>query len=77
MFERAGKRNTNNKKFQFWQQHNQPVELSSTFLMEQKLNYLHQKPVDAGFVREPTDYVYSSAIDYAGGKGMVEVVFIE
>ena len=49
MFERAGKRNANNQDFQFWQQHNQPIELNSNFLIEQKLNYIHNNPVEAGF----------------------------
>lgn len=29
LFERAGRKNTNNKKNQFWQQHSHPVELST------------------------------------------------
>ena len=77
MFERAGKRNANNQDFQFWQQHNQPIELSSNFLIEQKLNYIHNNPVEAGFAWEPQDYPYSSAIDYAGGKGMVEIILLK
>jgi hypothetical protein len=48
MFERAGKRNPNNTKYQFWQQHNQPIELWSNGLMDQKLHYLHRNPVEAG-----------------------------
>jgi putative transposase len=77
LFERAGKRNTNNTGFQFWQQHNHPIELSSTFLMEQKLEYIHNNPMEAGFVREPHEYSYSSAIDYAGGKGMVAIRLLD
>jgi putative transposase len=77
MFEKAGRANPNNQQYQFWQQHNQPIELNSNFLLEQKLNYLHLNPVEAGFAREPQDYPYSSAIDYAGGKGMVNVILIE
>ncbi len=29
LFERAGRKNSNNKKYQFWQQHSHPVELST------------------------------------------------
>ncbi|MFD3001394.1 transposase [Pontibacter toksunensis] len=76
MFRRAGKRNSNNTTYQFWQQHNQPIELNSNFQMEQKLHYIHNNPVEAGFVREPQDYPYSSAIDYAGGKGMVNITLL-
>lgn len=73
LFERAGKRNSNNSNFQFWQQHNHPIELDSTFLIEQKLEYIHNNSVEAGFVMEPHAYSYSSAIDYAGGKGLVAI----
>jgi len=76
MFERAGKRNVNNKKYQFWQQHNQPIELNSPEIAQQKLDYLHQNPVEAGFSSEPEEYWYSSARDYAGKKGLLDVLFL-
>ena len=34
-FERAGQKNINNKNFQFWQQDNHPIELSSNEMMMQ------------------------------------------
>lgn len=77
MFERAGSRNPNNQKFQFWQQHNKPIELWNNEIMQQKLDYIHYNPAEAGFVAEPEHYTYSSAIDYAGGKGMIDIIFIE
>jgi len=72
-FERAGKRNSNNTQFQFWQQHNHPIELDSNFLMDQKLNYIHNNPIEAGFVSNAEDYLYSSANEYSGGKGLVKI----
>jgi len=33
-------------------------------------------PVEAGLVARPEDYLYSSAIDYSGGKGPVQVSLI-
>lgn len=77
MMERAGRKNGNNNDWQLWQQHNHPIELSSNEIMDQKLNYLHQNPVEAGFVSEPDHWKYSSAIDYAGGKGLLDILFIE
>jgi len=73
MFERAGRENSNNKKYQFWQQHNQPIELTDNKFLDQKLDYIHNNPVATGFVTEPEHYPYSSAVDYAGGKGLVEI----
>ena len=45
-----------------------------------KLNYLpvrqagiHNNPADAGIVDNAEDYVFSSAIDYTGHKGLINV----
>ena len=73
MFERAGNRNSNNAKNQFWQQHNKPIELDCYGIINQKVDYLHNNPVKDGFVFESYEYRYSSAIDYAGGKGYVSI----
>jgi len=74
MFERAGKKNINNSKFQFWQQHNQPIELTTeAFAIDSSIDYIHNNPVTAGFVDCPEHYRYSSAVDFAGGKGLVNV----
>jgi hypothetical protein len=44
----------------------------------QKLNYLHQNPVEAGFVEKAEDWLWSSAGDYAGKKGLLDgVILIE
>jgi REP element-mobilizing transposase RayT len=77
MFERSAQLNSNNTKRQFWQQHNKPIEITSYEMMQQKLNYIHMNPVVAGFVEEPHHWKYSSAIDYAGGKGLLTIMNIE
>ncbi|MEP4091042.1 transposase [Reichenbachiella sp.] len=77
MMERAGRKNGNNVNWQLWQQHNHPIELSNNQMMEQRLDYIHHNPVIAGFVNEPEHWRYSSAIDYAGGKGQIDVRFME
>jgi len=76
IFGREGKWNVNNKNYQFWQQHNHPIELSDATMARQRLDYLHNNPVEAGFVCEPEDYWYSSARDYAGKKGLLEIEFL-
>ena len=77
MMKRAGEKNGNNKDFQFWQQHNQPVELYSNEMLDQRLKYIHDNPVKAGFVEEPEHYLYSSARDYCGIKGLLPIALIE
>jgi putative transposase len=73
LMEHAGKYNSNTKGFQFWQQHNQPIELWSDEVFFQKMDYIHMNPVKSGFVNPPEDWVYSSAIDQAGRKGFIEL----
>jgi putative transposase len=74
MFERAGKKNGNNSKYQFWQQHNQPIELTvKAFDIDTHIDYIHNNPVEAGFVDRPENYPDSSAVDFAGGRGLVNI----
>lgn len=45
--------------------------------IQQKLNYLHQNPVVAGWVDTPEHFLYSSARDYTGfGKGLLDILFL-
>lgn len=71
MFERAGKKNSNVTNKQFWQQHNHPIEIWSLKVFEQKLNYIHQNPVKAGFVTDPIDWKYSSARNYGNDDATI------
>jgi putative transposase len=76
-FEREGKGNPNNEQYQFWQQGNHPIELWSNDVIDQKLDYLHNNPVTAGWVDEPEHYLYSSAKDYSGGKGIIDIILMD
>jgi REP element-mobilizing transposase RayT len=71
MFERAGKKNSNVTNKQFWQQNNHPIEIWSLKVFEQKLNYIHQNPVKAGFVTDPIDWKYSSARNYGNDDATI------
>ena len=77
LFERAGRRNSNNVKFQFWQQNNHPIELSNNRLVENTFAYIHNNPVVAGIVAIPEHYLYSSAVNYADlPEKLIDVTFI-
>ena len=39
----------------------------------EKLDYIHENPVKAGIVWEAEQCIYFSAIDYADGKGLLDV----
>lgn len=76
MFGRAGAKSSNVKSNQLWQHNNRPVELWSPEVIEQKAEYIHNNPVVSGFVSEAWHWRYSSAIDYSGGKGMIEIDYL-
>ena len=61
----------------FWRGDNKPIELWSNKVIDQKLSYLHNNPVEEGLVFKPEDYVYSSAVDYAGEKGILDIIVIK
>lgn len=65
-FGEAGRNNPNNSRYQVWVQDNHPVELITLKFVKQKLDYVHNNPVETGIVYSPYDYVYSSATAYAG-----------
>jgi REP element-mobilizing transposase RayT len=72
-FEFAGKFDNRISKYRFWQVTNHAIQLDNTTLIEQKMNYTHENPVRAMIVGKQEDYLYSSARDYAGEKGLVNV----
>ena len=75
-FERAGNKSSNVKKYQFWRHDNKPIELWSNKVIDEKINYIHNNPVEEGLVFRPEDYVYSSAKDYSGEKGLLNGVIV-
>ena len=77
MMERAGQKNSNNANFQLWQQDNHPIELYDYKILHQKLDYVHNNPVEAGFVENPEDYLFSSARDYYGLPGLMDILLVD
>ena len=79
LFADTGKANSNNTHYQLWQQENHPIEIEpNSNMFDQKLDYIHQNPVKAGWVNEASTYVYSSAANYEEKGGIlmeVEVVY--
>ena len=63
--------------YKVWQDGNHPVELATNEMKSERLHYLHYNPVEAGIVWKHEEYCYSSAIDYSGGKGYLEVDLIQ
>jgi len=62
--------------YRFWETGYHPIEIRSNAEMEHFLNNIHRLPVDEGLVYKPEEYEYSSAIDYIGGNGRLELEWI-
>ncbi len=45
--------------YHFWQLQNKPVELWSTGVIKQKIDYIHNNPGEGGFVTDPVVGKYS------------------
>jgi len=75
-FEYSGKNDKKIKNYRFWQEGNDSQAIYFSDYFDQKLNYIHANPVRAEIVNRPEDYRYSSAIDYAGGKGLLDVMIV-
>jgi len=60
--------------YQVWQEGSQPKQIQNDDMMWQKLEYIHMNPVKRGYVDDPMHWRYSSARNYAGQDGLIEVV---
>ncbi|SHI38321.1 hypothetical protein SAMN04488513_101135 [Pseudozobellia thermophila] len=73
MMESAAKKKRNITKRQFWQHNNKPIELWSNKVIKQKIDYIHNNPVEAGFVTNAIDWKYSSARNYAEDQTVLKI----
>lgn len=73
MFGFFANKTNRNEFYKLWTGDNHPEEINSDAFLLTKLSYIHQNPVRAGWVLNATDYLYSSACNYAGGKGLIEI----
>lgn len=62
------------KNYKFWQDGNNIEQIYTYEFLQQKVNYIHNNPVKQEIVERPEDYLYSSARNYAGLKGLLDVI---
>ena len=62
-------------KFRVWQTETLSVHVDpqNTDFLEEQLQYIHNKPVRDRIVSAPENYLYSSARDFVGEKGLVNI----
>ena len=49
-FEKAGSKLSNVSRYQFWRHDNKPIELWSNKVIDEKISYIHNNPVEEGLV---------------------------
>lgn len=59
--------------YQVWQESFYPKQIFSDEIMLQKIEYIHNNPVKRGYVDKPEHWRYSSARNYLGIKGLIEI----
>ncbi|WPP52283.1 REP-associated tyrosine transposase [Catalinimonas niigatensis] len=71
MFAYAAKYHQQHAQYMFWQYTKHPVELSNAAIFQQKMDYIHQNPMTAGYVTEAEKWYYSSANPFSSLKVLV------
>ena len=51
-----------------------PIEITSNKFFIEKLEYIHNNPVEELIVERPEDYFFSSARNYAGLSNPIDIV---
>jgi len=59
--------------YQVWEEGSHPQLVESEEILKQKLDYMHQNPVKRGYVDCAEHWRYSSARNYAGQEGLLDV----
>jgi REP element-mobilizing transposase RayT len=58
---------------QMWQEGSHPQVIEHDDVMWQKIEYIHNNPVRRGYVDDPVHWRYSSARNYAGKPGLLDI----
>jgi putative transposase len=64
------------KNYKVWQDGNMAKELLTGAMAIQKLEYVHNNPIEARIVNEASHYLYSSALAYECKPGLIDVEFL-
>ena len=63
-----------NKDYKFWQDGIHALEIFSPDFFWEKLDYIHNNPVEELIVEKPEEYLFSSARNYADLESYLEIV---
>ena len=63
--------------YQLWQEGSHAEEIINASMMRQKLDYIHNNPVERGYVSEQEHWRYSSASNYTGQVGLIDINLLD
>ena len=69
-YKKAHKKHT---EYQIWEEGFHPKLIQSEKMMIEKINYIHQNPIKRGYVDRAEHWRYSSARDYNGIDGLLDI----
>lgn len=61
------------REYQVWEEGSHPQQIQSHEMMLQKTEYIHHNPVKRGYVDNPVHWRNSSARNYAGETGVLQI----
>lgn len=75
-FEYAASRLKRGVNYKLWQDGFHPVELNTNKMFDERLDYIHNNPVEEGITWSAEEYKYSSASNYSGTESVMNVDLI-
>jgi putative transposase len=76
-FQYNAKYNSRIQDYKVWQDGYHGIACDHPAILLQKLDYIHDNPVKAGIVALPEHYLYSSAANYLGENGVMDVLLLD
>jgi len=61
------------REYQVWQEGYKPKLITSKKMMIETINYIHNNPVKRGYIDNPIHWRYSSARNYEGLEGLIDI----
>jgi len=74
-FSKAAEVSQKHKSYKFWQVGNHAIELYSDKFLWDKINYIHNNPIEEGFVNNDFEWKYSSASNYHEKESILAEVY--
>ncbi len=76
-FEFAARSHIRNSKYQLWTHENHAVALESMKFLEQKMAYIHENPIRAGWLEKGEDWLHRSERNYIGKEAILEIDLLD